>query len=232
MPWAPTYPVDHPLRNVTGWFAPHLQRSRDVELRTASAESDLTLETEAGVDGVVISGSPRDAWAEDPINLSLCDLVKQCRRNGIPLLGVCYGHQVMARALGGVVARHPSGWELGSVPIRLTNEGRQSPIFYDLPGEFSALQSHADAVLQLPPDCGLLATGDHTQVQAFSCEESLFGVQFHPETNPDILRFLWGPRRDLWRENIGFDLDQRLDTVPAAPAAVKVLHNFIHHIVL
>lgn len=229
--WTEQYSAADPLRNPSAWFRPHVELSAGVRMQTLQAgpgcqEADLERAS-----GVIISGSPRDAWSEDPVNAALCGLVERCRAERVPLLGVCYGHQILGRALGGVVARHPSGWELGNVSIGLTASGRGSALFADLPEAFTALQSHADAVLELPPGCELLAKGSHTEVQAFSYHNRLFGVQFHPETSPEILRYLWNPRREKWRGNIGFDLDARLESLQPEPAAARVIANFINHLV-
>ncbi len=229
--WTEQYSAADPLRNPSAWFRPHVELSPGVQMTTLTAAPDSDSADLDGVSGVIISGSPRDAWNDDPVNGALCRTVERCRSQRVPLLGVCYGHQILGRALGGVVARHPAGWELGNVRIDLTASGRASALFADLPSRLSALQSHADAVLELPPGCELLAKGTHTEVQSFSYDNRLFGVQFHPETNPEILRYLWNPRRDKWRGKIGFDLDARLESLQPEPVAAKVIANFINHIV-
>lgn len=229
--WSEQYSPADPLRNPSAWFRPHVEFASGVQMTTQPASPDCDAIDLDRVSGVIISGSPRDAWSEDPVNGALCGVVERCRSQRVPLLGVCYGHQILGRALGGVVARHPAGWELGNVRIDLTPAGRASALFADLPSHFSALQSHADAVLELPPGCELLAKGNHTEVQSFSYDNRLLGVQFHPETTPDILRYLWHPRRDKWRGKIGFDLDARLESLQPEPTAAKVIANFINHIV-
>lgn len=225
--WAPAYPARHPLRDTGRWFARHWAGGPSVALQIVSAENDVLRALRRGAEGVILSGSPRDAWSDEPVNAKLCDLVHACRVRRVPFLGVCYGHQLLARALGGVVAPHPGGLELGNVPVQLTPTGRRSPLFAGLPPEFEVLQSHADAVLSLPPGCDLLATGRHTAIQAFACEGRLFGVQFHPETDPEVLRFIWDPRREQWRGRLSFDLDQALAALRPAPLAARVLRNFV-----
>ncbi len=230
VPWGRDHPPGHPLRDVATWFTPHLTAPGGVEIRCVTPDGGLEGEPASDVAGVVLSGSPRDAWGPDPVNEVLCGVIHRCRTRRIPFLGVCYGHQLLGRALGGRVGRDPAGWELGTVPLRLTPAGERSPLFRGIPAEFQALQSHADAVLELPPGCELLASGTHTEIQSFSCESLLFGVQFHPETSPGILKFLWGPRVGAWRGRIGFDLDRRLESLEPAPVAAGVLSNFINHI--
>ncbi len=229
--WSAAYPAAHPLRNVGDWYARWLAGLPGVSLRVVSAEADVVQAVRCGVQGVILSGSPRDAWSDDPLNEKLCEVVLACRDFGVPFLGVCYGHQLLARALGGVVAPHPDGLELGNIALQLTPTGAKSPLFAGLPDGFEVLSSHADAVLKMPPKCALLATSLHTRIQAFHCDGLLLGVQFHPETDPDVLRFIWSARRDRWRDKVTFNLDHALDTLQPAPLAAKVLQNFVSRVV-
>jgi len=129
--WSAAYPQDDPRRNVHQWYARWLTGLADVTLSRVSAEADVVQAAEAGVDGIIISGSPRDAWNDDPVNHKLCEVVRLCQERRTPLLGVCYGHQILARALGGVVDRHPAGWEVGDTTVVLTAAGQASSLFRD-----------------------------------------------------------------------------------------------------
>jgi len=143
-------------------------------------------------DGVILGGSASSAWTDSPENDLLLDLIAICRHTGIPFLGVCFGAQLLGRALGGLVGRNPYGIELGAPAIRISKKGRQHFLFEGLgPGSLQAVETHSDSVLTLPPDCELLASTEHTPVQAFSYRDLLIGVQFHPEMNGDDLRCLW-----------------------------------------
>lgn len=229
--WAPTYPAESPRRDVHHWFARWLTDLPEVTVTRIAAE-EISRETGLdGVDGVILSGSPRDAWTEDPVNLALCDFVHSCRRRLLPFLGVCYGHQILARALGGSVGRHPGGLELGNTSVRLTAAGRAAPLLAGLPEEFDVLSSHADAVLTLPPGAELSVQGAFTACQGMTCGPTLWGVQFHPETDPETLRFLWSVRRDLWRPLVRFDLDHVLDHLQPTPIAATILRNFVTRVI-
>jgi GMP synthase (glutamine-hydrolysing) len=112
----------------------------------------------------------------------------------------------------------------------LTEEGRNSPLFEGLTGRLNVIESHQDAVLELPPGARLLATGKHTSVQAFDFQGKLLGVQFHPEMDPDVLQFVWGePRREAWRPKLTFNLDERLAGLRPTPMASRIFRNFIDH---
>ena len=143
-------------------------------------------------DGVILGGSERSAWEDSAFNDHLLDLIAICRNNEVPLLAICYGAQLLGRALGGEVGPHPDGIELGAPPIRLTAKGKDHFLFKGI-GELCvwSVETHNDSVLTLPPECELLASTAHTPVQAFSFRGLLTGVQFHPEMNADDLRRLW-----------------------------------------
>jgi GMP synthase (glutamine-hydrolysing) len=229
--WSAEYPARHPLRNVTGWYQSRFVHSPEVNLCVVAADRGLRRAMKNGTQAVIISGSPRDAWSDDAINQRLCDVIFECQERKLPFLGICYGHQLLGRALGGKVARHPRGLELGNVPVRLTRAGKRFPLFNGFPAQFDVLLSHADAVLELPSDCELLVTGQHTRVQAFQAGHLLMGVQFHPELDPESLRFIWSQRRERWRHKVDFDLDRRLDTLRATPIVNRVLNNFVDHFI-
>ena len=86
----------------------------------------------------------------------------------MPMYGVCFGHQHLARTFGGRVEHSPAGWELGTGGVTLTEEGRRDPLFADLPATFPAQQSHGEIVAELPPRARMLAHNPHTVCQAFA----------------------------------------------------------------
>jgi GMP synthase (glutamine-hydrolysing) len=230
--WSDAYPPSNPLRNVRGWFAKHLPVDDAIELTTAGVKDDM-LAAAQGVQGVIISGSPRDAWIDDPINDRVIQVIDHCRATGTPLLGVCYGHQILGKVLKAKVGRHPGGYELGNVDVELTEAGSACPLFEGLPQKLTVMESHQDAVLEVPEGARLLASGSHTAVQAFQFGDNLLAIQFHPEMSPEVLQFVWGePRRALWRPKLPFDLDERLAGLRPNPEATRIFGNFIKHYVL
>ncbi len=123
--------------------------------------------------GLILSGGPRsvnepDAPVVDPALLSL----------GIPVLGICYGLQLLAKLRGGTVARTELA-EYGGRPLAVTEE---SLLFTGLPKEMTCWMSHADSVLEVPAGFKVTARSPHLPVAAMECvAEGLYGVQFHPE---------------------------------------------------
>ena len=124
--------------------------------------------------GIVLSGGPSSVYEEgapalDPGILEL----------GVPVMGICYGFQVMAQQLGGEVAP-TGGREYGSTQVRLT--GEPGVFLQGQPGEQTAWMSHGDSVVRAPEGFDVLASSDVTPVAAFASDErKLYGVQWHPE---------------------------------------------------
>lgn len=175
-----------------GCFEQELRMLEGLEYEiTTAADPDICRKALAS-DGVLLGGSEESAWEDTAFNDHLLDLIAICRNNEIPLLAICYGAQLLGRALGGHVDRHPDGIELGAPAIRLSAKGKEHFLFNNISGGcIWSVETHCDAVLTLPPECDLLASTAHTPVQAFSYQGLLNGVQFHPEMNGDDLRLLW-----------------------------------------
>ena len=113
-------------------------------------------------------------------------LLRRCVERGAPVLGICLGSQLLAAALGGSVARAPAK-ELGFYRVRLTDAARDDALFTGAPLDFVAFHWHGDA-FTLPPGAVALAGSTMTPLQAFRFGASAWGVQFHLETDPDLLQ--------------------------------------------
>jgi GMP synthase (glutamine-hydrolysing) len=216
-----------PLRNVFGWFLQHFPEDQRANVRTVSTEQFLASENfQPTVAGVLMSGSPRDAWVDDSFTSSALRKMDSILEQNIPFLGVCYGHQLLGRALGAKVGPDPGGLELGTIEVRLTEEGERSPLFRNIPKTVLTQESHRDTVQELPAGATLLARNNHCLVQSFQ-HRNQFGVQFHPEMTPQILQFLWKDRIERWQPKIPFDLRERLQSLRPTPEAPHVLRNFV-----
>jgi GMP synthase (glutamine-hydrolysing) len=122
---------------------------------------------------VILSGGPSSVYAEGAPQVPAGFF-----ETGVPTFGICYGHQAMAKALGGVVAQTGTA-EYGRTALALTGD---SLLFAGLPAAQSVWMSHGDAVAEAPPGFRVTATTGATPVAAFEdVERGLYGVQFHPE---------------------------------------------------
>jgi GMP synthase (glutamine-hydrolysing) len=150
----------------------------------------------AGFDGILVTGTAASVLDEAAWMDGLAGFLAQQRPARPPLLAVCFGEQLAAHGLGGVVASNPKGWEIGSVDVDLTLAGRNDPLFAGLPDTLSVLSTHQDHVVRLPPSAQVLAGNEKTPVQAFAWGPHLRAVQFHPEASVPILAQLVNLRRD------------------------------------
>jgi GMP synthase (glutamine-hydrolysing) len=185
--------------------------------------------------GVIITGSPASTYDGDAWIARSEDFLRRAADRSVPLYGVCFGHQLLAQTFGGRVEKCRHGWELGTVPLTLTREGRDDPLFSEVPESFTAQQSHGDVVAELPPGAISLAQNDHWSYQAFKLGDRIWGTQFHPEFTPEIITNLihvlastlppesfprWQPCIDPLRGWL-------LSTVRDTPVARRCLGNFV-----
>lgn len=220
--------LPHKAGGPAAWFASALAPISGITVETVRCSQPGLDEAVLAADAVILSGSPRDAWSSDPQVVRYVDHVRAWLREGKPMLGVCFGHQVMARASGGHVGRNPSGWEVGTVKVTLTPDGRSSRLFAMQREELTVLQSHQDAVLTAPPGASVLAFNAHCAVQALQYGAHQYSVQFHPELSPEVLRLVWSQRRHDLREKVSFNLDERLDSMVPTPEALRLFEQFLH----
>ncbi len=175
--------------------------------------------------GVVITGSHSMVTDNLPWSLQVEQWLPLLIEAEVPLLGICYGHQLLARALGGEVGYHPAGTEIGTVAISLLPEASRDPIFQTFPSSFPAHVTHAQSVLALPPRAVRLAASEHELNHAYRVGKCAWGVQFHPEFNAAILR-LYIDHQDGDLKSTGMDIAKILGTVKETPTAAEVLVRF------
>ena len=179
----------------------------------------------AGVSAVVVTGSSAmvtdgDAWIE-----AASAWVRELARRDVPVLGICFGHQLVAQALGGVVRDNPNGIEVGTVQTRLAAGAADDALFAGLPATMSVQASHRQSVLRLPHGAIPMAASDKDPHHAFRYGRNVWGVQFHPEFDRRIVRAY----ADYYRPSLaaqGDDADQIIAAATESPAAIAVLAAF------
>jgi GMP synthase (glutamine-hydrolysing) len=140
----------------------------------------------AGYGGAILTGSlamvtDGQRWVE-----RLAAWIVQAAQEEFPLLGVCFGHQAMAHALGGTVGYHPESSIFGTFDLNL-HPAAKSTILKNLPPVFPAQLSHAQVVLEPPPEAEVLAGHDHDPYCALKYGHGQLSVQFHPEFDLRIM---------------------------------------------
>lgn len=153
--------------------------------------------------GVVITGSHAMVTQREVWSTALAGWLREAADYGLPLLGICYGHQLLASAFGGLVDYHPKGEEIGTTPIRLTEAGRKDRLLGILPPVFLGHVAHAQTVLKLPPKAVVLAQNEFEPHHAFVLKERIWGVQFHPEFTAGItLKYIETDQEDLMAQGV------------------------------
>jgi GMP synthase-like glutamine amidotransferase len=146
-------------------------------------------------DGLIVLGGPMHAGddANYPAFAQILSLIRECERTEMPVLGLCLGAQLIARAFGQQVYRF-GGLEVGYPSVYLTLAGEQDPLFQGLAREQWVMQMHEDS-FDLPEEAVLLLRNDACENQAFRIGTSIYGIQAHPEvTLKDARNF----PRDCW----------------------------------
>ncbi|KAL9949954.1 hypothetical protein ACHAQF_000204 [Verticillium nonalfalfae] len=140
------------------------------------------------IDAILVTGSRHTAYDDEPWILALVDYTARCLATGrVRAIGVCFGHQIIARALGGTVRTSPKGWEVAVTDVTLT------PVARDLFGldVLRIHQMHRDEVVDVPSGAESLAATDTCPVQGYYAKGRYIAVQGHPEfTGPIVAEIL------------------------------------------
>jgi GMP synthase-like glutamine amidotransferase len=132
----------------------------------------------ASCDGIVITGSPASVNDERGWIARLLGLIRDLHARGVPLVGICFGHQAIAAALGGRVARAPAGLRLGTVTTRVEHH---APWMTPAQPTLTLYSAHEDQVVELPHGAQVLGRDPQCPVGLYAIGQSVFGLQFHPE---------------------------------------------------
>lgn len=148
----------------------------------------------AACDAWVVTGSRYSVYDDRPWIVALGRFVREVRDAGVPFAGICFGHQLLAHALGGRTEKAASGWGVGAIdtwltPVEPLSEGR------DAGNPAVLLYLHQDQVVALPPGAEVIARAPHCPIAGLRAG-AMVGIQAHPEFSADYLAALVGTREE------------------------------------
>ena len=152
--------------------------------------------------------------------------IRDAMAQGVALFGVCYGHQLMAHALGGAVDYHPQGREIGCLDIELLPGADADPLLAGAAPHFKAQLTHMQTVTQLPPGATVLARSAHDAHQIVRYSPRAVSTQFHPEITPHIASTYIRLREGSLQEE-GLDPQAMLAALEGTPTAQRMLQRFV-----
>jgi len=206
------------------WFAAgcglSLQQCHVVSLFLGEPLPDLE-----EIAGIIVTGSPAYVTDLEPWNLLGADYIRRAHLQSIPILGICYGHQLLAWAFGGKVDFNAAGRQIGTVVASLSTAAAADRLLSGLPGSLLVQVSHQQSVTQRPANAILLASRDADPNHGFRLGATTWGLQFHPEFSAAITcAYIEERKTTLERE--GLDTGALLAGLKNTSEAAGILERF------
>jgi GMP synthase (glutamine-hydrolysing) len=192
---------------------------------------DAPLPDPRSASGFIMTGSSSSVTERAPWMLRAEEHLRDIVAAETPLFGICFGHQMIAQALGGRVAKNPNGREIGTVEVRMRADAPADPILDGVGKRFRVNATHVDVVAELPPGATVLAETDLDRVAAYVIGKTTKCVQFHPEFDGDVMRGYVEARAHLISGE-GGDPQAILSRAADAPEGAATLRNFVGHVVV
>jgi GMP synthase (glutamine-hydrolysing) len=187
------------------------------DVRELEVLPDLTRALAVIVTGSALSVTDALPWKE---SVSAC--LRELVHAEVPLLGICFGHQLLGHALGGLVSANPNGREIGTVSLSVIVEDE----VFGAPRRLPVNTTHVDSVIRLPPGARVLGVTRQEPHAVVRFGPSAWGVQFHPEIDADVMRCYFRARRSLLQGE-GFDIEAGEHAVEDALEAAGFIERFL-----
>lgn len=215
--------ADHPGDH-EHWIASGMRWPLE-RVHVANVQAGDPLPDAGSVAAVAITGSGAMVTEQAPWMVRSAHWLTEAVERGLPVLGICFGHHLLAWALGGQAGYNPQGIEVGTTTVSLTDAAAEEPLFRGLPQRFPAQVSHRQSVLALPSGAVQLGWSDREAHQGFRFGERAWGLQFHPEFDDRIAPYYVAHFREQLAAE-GRSADELLQQVRAAPESAEVLARF------
>ena len=150
----------------------------DFHFSTVPVIDDVFPQSIDNYDGFLVTGSAYGVYDDVPFIPKLMLFIQEIFTAEKPLVGICFGHQIVAHALGGHAAKFDNGWGIGTMPLNMVGVADWIPDDID---QLNLIHVHQDQVIALPPDAVRLAQSDFCKNAAFAIGKQVFAIQGHPE---------------------------------------------------
>jgi GMP synthase (glutamine-hydrolysing) len=176
--------------------------------------------------GAIMTGSPAFVEDNEPWMFYGQALLEHLLKSEVPLLAVCFGHQLLGKMLGSEVGANRRGREMGTIEVSL-GEVADDPLFSALPARFLAQCTHRDVIRNASARLRVLGTAPHDQCHVVRAGPVAWGVQFHPEFDDVVMRLYLEARRDVLDTDLGAGAyEKRVHAVKETPEAASILPRF------
>lgn len=196
----------------------------DVEVSVYNVMQGQYPQDDRRFDAYLISGSKADSFSSEPWVERLKTYVLKLYQRGEKLLGICFGHQLLALVLGGDVRRASKGWGVGVHRYRLLEKPQWMSPRLD---ELSLLISHQDQVTRLPANATLIASSDFCPFAVYQVGDRVLCFQGHPEFVPEYSRALLDNRRQALGEEVYQQAVATLEQPHQGDIAAEWLMRFV-----
>lgn len=187
----PPEPIFKAIGQQSDWFIDALPPVHN-DIKIFRPDMGEKIPSSDNFSGAILTGSWAMVTDLHPWSESTAEWIRSAHSNSLPLLGVCFGHQLIAHALGGRVGDNPTGRECGLHLIELSGDYQNDPLLKDMPKRLSAWLSHQQTILEAPQGANILAFSTQDSCQIIRYSGTTFSVQFHPEFSLDVmLACLW-----------------------------------------
>ncbi|KAI9713430.1 MAG: hypothetical protein M1820_000812 [Bogoriella megaspora] len=176
--------------------SPNLDPSRDLILTTHDVVNVESYPKLDAIDAVLLTGSRHSAFDNDPWIVRLVDFTRKVieEQDRVRVIGVCFGHQIVGRAMGMKVQRADEGWEISVCGMDVTEKGME---LFKIDGKTLYLQQmHRDIIAEYPKHVERLGSSPRCQVQGMHKKNKLITVQGHPEFNREIVTEILDARHE------------------------------------
>lgn len=166
----------------------------DFKFKTFNILDSVFPENHLECDGWIVTGSPHGVYEDHSWIPKVSDLINDIYRSKIPIFGVCFGHQLIAQALGGHVEKSIKGWGLGLHTYEINNK---TDYMGNLTEEVTLNICHQDQVLQVPEGATIYASSEFCENAGFYINDKVLTMQAHPEFLVDFIKALLSARREV-----------------------------------